>query len=252
MSLASAWTTSCSPCAPPPNRPACACSRWPPGRILRHGVHRDPRPVAAPPVAPPEAAVRRRAAGARARRAPMSGSPCPAGTDGWRWRATCWPACRRTTRSWQPTAARPPACWPSAPASPPRASAARAPTGTRCARSTCRPRRWKPRCCALVPPDAGRLLDIGTGTGRVLELLAPRVARGPGRGCHPGDAGAGPRPPGRPGLRPLRGAAGRHVPPAAGRCGVRPGRCCRWCCTTPRTPPARWPRRRACCGPAGG
>ncbi|HEX3574743.1 MAG TPA: metalloregulator ArsR/SmtB family transcription factor [Rhodopila sp.] len=29
---------------------------------------------------------------------------------------------------------------------------------------------------ALIPPDpGGRLLDIGTGTGRVLELLAPRV-----------------------------------------------------------------------------
>jgi ArsR family transcriptional regulator len=32
----------------------------------------------------------------------------------------------------------------------------------------------------LVPQDAGRLLDIGTGTGRVLELLAPRIARGLG------------------------------------------------------------------------
>jgi ArsR family transcriptional regulator len=31
---------------------------------------------------------------------------------------------------------------------------------------------------ALVPEtDAGRLLDIGTGTGRVLELLAPRVSQ---------------------------------------------------------------------------
>jgi ubiquinone/menaquinone biosynthesis C-methylase UbiE len=33
---------------------------------------------------------------------------------------------------------------------------------------------------SLVPDDAGRLLDIGTGTGRVLELLAPRVTRGLG------------------------------------------------------------------------
>jgi len=32
----------------------------------------------------------------------------------------------------------------------------------------------------LVPDNAGRLLDIGTGTGRVLELLAPRVSRGLG------------------------------------------------------------------------
>src|SRR5579864_9541618 len=34
---------------------------------------------------------------------------------------------------------------------------------------------------SLVPEtDAGRLLDIGTGTGRVLELLAPRVSQGIG------------------------------------------------------------------------
>ncbi len=32
----------------------------------------------------------------------------------------------------------------------------------------------------LVPEDAGRLLDIGTGTGRVLELLASRVSQGVG------------------------------------------------------------------------
>src|SRR5580700_3089603 len=32
----------------------------------------------------------------------------------------------------------------------------------------------------LVPDDAGRVLDIGTGTGRVLELLASRVSRGLG------------------------------------------------------------------------
>jgi ArsR family transcriptional regulator len=34
---------------------------------------------------------------------------------------------------------------------------------------------------ALIPEDdAGRLLDIGTGTGRVLELLAPRIRQGLG------------------------------------------------------------------------
>jgi ubiquinone/menaquinone biosynthesis C-methylase UbiE/DNA-binding transcriptional ArsR family regulator len=33
---------------------------------------------------------------------------------------------------------------------------------------------------ALVPDDAGRLLDVGTGTGRVLELLAGRVSQGVG------------------------------------------------------------------------
>ena len=33
---------------------------------------------------------------------------------------------------------------------------------------------------SLVPENAGRLLDIGTGTGRVLELLATRVSQGIG------------------------------------------------------------------------
>jgi ArsR family transcriptional regulator len=31
-----------------------------------------------------------------------------------------------------------------------------------------------------LAPEGGRLLDIGTGTGRVLELLAPRIAQGLG------------------------------------------------------------------------
>lgn len=33
---------------------------------------------------------------------------------------------------------------------------------------------------ALIPENAGRLLDIGTGTGRLLELLAPRISQGLG------------------------------------------------------------------------
>ena len=33
---------------------------------------------------------------------------------------------------------------------------------------------------SLVPEQAGRLLDIGTGTGRILELLAPRMSQGVG------------------------------------------------------------------------
>ncbi len=33
---------------------------------------------------------------------------------------------------------------------------------------------------SLIPADAGRLIDIGTGTGRLLELLAPRISQGLG------------------------------------------------------------------------
>ena len=33
---------------------------------------------------------------------------------------------------------------------------------------------------SLVPAECGRLIDIGTGTGRLLELLAPRIAQGLG------------------------------------------------------------------------
>ena len=105
----------------------------------------------------------------------------PTGPDGAPGPRDWPPTCRPTTPSWKPTAARPPASWPSAPAPPTNASAARAPTGTKCAPSTCPPQRSKPPCCSLVPDDApARLLDIGTGTGRVLELLAPRVAQGLG------------------------------------------------------------------------
>ena len=118
----------------------------------------------------------------------------PTGPDG--AVAANWsPACRPTIPSWKPTAARPPASWPSAPASPPRASAARAPSGTKCAPSICRPPPSKPRCSRLSPkPPPASLLDIGTGTGRVLELLAPRMRTGAWRGRLEGHAGAGPGP----------------------------------------------------------
>ena len=33
---------------------------------------------------------------------------------------------------------------------------------------------------SILPPQVGRLLDIGTGTGRLLELLAPRIRQGLG------------------------------------------------------------------------
>ncbi len=45
-------------------------------------------------------------------------------------------------------------------------------------------------------PPAGKianLLDIGTGTGRMLELLAPRAGARRRPGCQPGNAGDCPR-----------------------------------------------------------
>ena len=172
-------------------------------------------------------------------------APAPAGALA---RANCSPACRRMTPSWQPTAGRPPGCWPSAPASPRKVSAATAPTGTRCARWTCRPTRSRTRCWPLTPAATGRMLDIGTGTGRRAGTAGPA-----GR---PGSASTPPRPcwrspaPGLPGRDSdhcaVRQADMYRLPlPDAGSTSS----CCRWCCTMPRTRPARWPRPPACCGP---
>ena len=120
MSLPSPWTTSW-PAArrrradPPP--PAGALR---PRRLLRVRSLRDAGPVPAAPLPPPEAAGRGRAAGpgagGRQRLFPAArrGRLCPA----------VWPACRRTTRCWPPTAARPPGWLPNGRAWPPTASAA--------------------------------------------------------------------------------------------------------------------------------
>ena len=71
---------------------------------------------------------------------------------------------------------------------------------------------------ALVPDDdAGRLLDIGTGTGRVLELLAPRISQGVGVDASKAMLALARSRLAVPGSTPLLGAAGGHVPPAAGR-----------------------------------
>ena len=164
-------------------------------RLLRHGIHRNPRPVAAAAVPPPEAAVRMRPAGAGARGRQRLVRPAHRATDGDAGPRPGRAACRADDAD---PGSRPPPGRPRAGRARPRrlakASAARAPTGTRCARSTCPPRRSRTRCCRWSRRHRiGRLLDIGTGTGRVLELLAPRVRPGAGRGCVEGDAGAGPR-----------------------------------------------------------
>ena len=91
---------------------------------------------------------------------------------------------------------------------------------------------------ALVPEHGdGRLLDIGTGTGRALELLAPRVGQGLGVDASKAMLALARARLARAGACALRGAAGGHVPAAAGRGLVRHSSCCRWCCTTPKTRP---------------
>ncbi len=105
---------------------------------------------------------------------------------------------------------------------------------------------------SLVPPDdAGSLLDIGTGTGRVLELLAPRVRQALGIDASKSMLALARARLAGPDLRIARFA----WPTCTGcRWPVPPSTpsCCRWCCTMPRTRRASSPRRPACCAPAAG
>ena len=55
------------------------------------------------------------------------------------------------------------------------------------------------------------LLDAGTGTGRMLELLSPYVDPRRGRGCQPGNAGDRPRPAAAGKYPPGPGTPGRHL-----------------------------------------
>ena len=106
---------------------------------------------------------------------------------------------------------------------------------------------------ALVPEHgAGRLLDIGTGTGRVLELLAPRVRQGLGVDASKAMLALARARLARAGLAhcAVRLADMYRLPLAEASFDTR--RRCRWCCITPRTRRARWPRRPACCARAAG
>ena len=177
---------------------------------------------------------------AGARRAPTSGSPCPTARTA-PWRANWSPACRPTTRSWRPTAARPPACWPNAPASP-RESFRRKGADWDEMRALDLPAAAVE--AALLRPGAARTPRprcwISAPAPAACWNCWPRASRaGAGRRRVQGDAGAGPRPPVRAGLRALRGAAGRHVPAAAGRRLVRHRR------AADGAAPRRGPRRRA-------
>ena len=104
----------------------------------------------------------------------------------------------------------------------------------------------------LVPehrrrPAAGHRHRHGTGAGAAGAADQPRRR---GR-CLQGHAGAGARAPGtsRPG--PLFGAARGHVSPAVCRMRRSIWPSCRWCCTTPKTRLACWPRLARVLRPGG-
>ena len=105
----------------------------------------------------------------------------------------------------------------------------------------------------LLPPDGIHdLLDIGTGTGRMLEVFGTRVERAVGVDLSREMLAVARANLERADRRQLLGPPGRHVPAAAGRRLLRrrrhpPG-------AALRRPPRRGrsPRRRACCVPAGG
>ena len=134
------------------------------------------------------------------------------------WPATWSPACRPTTRSWKPTAARPPGCWPNAPASPRKASASKGAD-------------WD-EMRALGPAGAGgrgRAAVAGARRGRRRPAAGHRHRHRPGAGTAgaagppgarrrrvQGHAGAGPR------------AAGARRTSRTARCGWPTCTGCRW------------------------
>ena len=185
-------------------------------RVLRERALRDPRPVAAAPVAPPAAAGGGRAAGARRPKGANVYFPLPARRRPGP-RAARPPAGGRR-RSWPPTAARPRAWRPSARARRPRASARKgADWDEMRALGLPAAARSRRRCCDAAagagrPPARHRHRHgpaAGTGGARV-------PTHGAGRRCQPRHAGAGPRAPGR--ARP-----GRTAPCARPTCTA-----CRW------------------------
>ena len=77
------------------------------------------------------------------------------------------------------------------------------------------------RCCR--EPGIGRLLDIGTGTGRLLEVLAPRVTAGLGIDASRAMLALARARLARPGLTHCAVRLADMYRAAAGRCRLRPG-----------------------------
>ena len=95
------------------------------------------------------------------------------------------------------------------------------------------------------------LLDLGTGTGRMLELLAPLYARGVGIDASTGHARGRPRQ-SRPGRRsPTRRCASATSTTCRSRATPSTSSPSTRCCTTSTIRSGRSPRRRGCCVPGG-
>ena len=126
-------------------------------------------------------------------------------------------------------------------------------SGTASARCTSPRPRWKPPSAlrwASGPFDT--LVDLGTGTGRMLELFADRYRRGIGLDLSAGDARLRARQAGARRHRARAGAPGRHLRSAARRRELRMPSSCTRCCTSSAIRSAPSARRCACWRPVGG
>ena len=100
----------------------------------------------------------------------------------------------------------------------------------------------------LTAKPIEELLDAGTGTGRMLELLAPHARRAVGIDVSPEMLAIARDRLARGKTCPGAGAAGRHLPPAfpqPARARRDLTRCCSIrCCIIWTIPARRWPKRR--------